>query len=110
MTCAEHDFIGKAKFHQLKFRFQKAGIRYAPSKATTADGVATSGLEMSQNAMRTAWSITEVDSRLHTLMQAIHATAYQTAVDYGMPGNYVAGANIAAFVKVADTMMEQGLV
>lgn len=95
---------------QAAHLFQKAGIRYAPSKAANAGGVATSGLEMSQNAMRTVWSFTEVDSRLRTLMQAIHASADQAAAEYGMPGNYVAGANIAAFVKVADAMVEQGLV
>ncbi len=95
---------------QAAHLFQKAGIRYAPSKAANAGGVATSGLEMSQNSMRVSWSFAEVDSRLQSIMQAIHEAAYQAAADYGMPGNYVVGANIAAFVKVADAIVEQGLV
>ncbi|MEZ4864011.1 MAG: NADP-specific glutamate dehydrogenase [Caldilineaceae bacterium] len=88
----------------------KAGILYAPSKAANAGGVATSGLEMSQNSMRTTWSFAQVDSRLQEIMQAIHEAAYRTSVDYGDRGNYVMGANIAGFCKVADAMLEQGLV
>lgn len=95
---------------QAAHLFIRNGILYAPSKAANAGGVATSSLEMSQNSMRTAWSFAEVDSRLQRIMQAIHSSAYAAATDYGMPGNYVAGANIAAFVKVADAMVEQGLV
>lgn len=95
---------------QAAHLFIRKGILYAPSKAANAGGVATSGLEMSQNSMRTTWSFAEVDSRLQHIMQAIHTAAYEAAADYGMPGNYVAGANIAAFIKVAEAMLEQGLV
>jgi len=90
--------------------FQKAGIYYAPSKAANAGGVATSGLEMSQNAIRTTWPFSEVDERLQNIIKAIHTAAYEASLEYDMPGNYVAGANIAGFVKVADAMLEQGLV
>ncbi len=90
--------------------FVKQGILYAPGKAANAGGVATSGLEMSQNSMRVSWTFAEVDERLHYLMQSIHEAAYKASVDYGMPGNYVMGANIAGFVRVADAMMEQGFV
>lgn len=90
--------------------FIRKGILYAPGKAANAGGVATSGLEMSQNSLRTSWSFAEVDRRLQAIMHAIHNAAYQAAADYGLPGNYVAGANIAGFVKVADAMLEQGLV
>lgn len=90
--------------------FLQQGILYAPGKAANAGGVATSGLEMSQNSMRTTWSFAEVDSRLQAIMQEIHSAAYEAAAEYGMPGNYVVGANIAGFVKVADAMVEQGLV
>ncbi len=90
--------------------FQKRKILFAPGKAANAGGVATSGLEMSQNSMRTSWSFAEVDEQLRQIMQAIHAAAHEAAADYGMAGDYVAGANIAGFVKVADAMLEQGLV
>jgi len=89
--------------------FQKAGVLYAPGKASNAGGVATSGLEMSQNSMRLAWSREEVDNKLHGIMVAIH----EQCVKYGKEGsriNYVNGANIAGFVKVADAMIDQGLV
>ena len=89
--------------------FQKAKILYAPGKAANAGGVATSGLEMSQNSMRLSWTREEVDRRLHDIMIAIH----QQCVKYGKEGkyvNYVKGANIAGFVKVADAMIDQGLV
>jgi glutamate dehydrogenase (NADP+) len=87
-----------------------AGILYGPGKAANAGGVATSGLEMSQNAMRLAWPRQEVDRRLHEIMIAIHRTCRDTAEDYGHSGNYVMGANIAGFVKVAGAMMDQGVV
>ena len=90
--------------------FQTAAILYGPGKAANAGGVATSGLEMSQNSMRLAWTREEVDQRLDAIMTAIHRNCFETAKDYGMPGNYVAGANIAGFVKVADAMLDQGLV
>ena len=90
--------------------FQQAGILYGPGKAANAGGVATSGLEMTQNAMRLAWSREEVDQRLHRIMVDIHHLCRQTAEDYGHPGNYVMGANIAGFVRVADAMLDHGLV
>jgi glutamate dehydrogenase (NADP+) len=82
---------------------------FGPGKAANAGGVATSGLEMSQNSMRLAWSREEVDKRLEGIMQAIHANARAAATEYGQPDNYVMGANIAGFVKVADAMIDQGL-
>ncbi len=90
--------------------FLDAGILYGPAKAANAGGVATSGLEMSQNSMRLSWTREEVDDRLHKIMIAIHRNCYDTAEKYGTPGNLVNGANIAGFLKVADAMMDQGLV
>ncbi len=90
--------------------FTGAGILYAPGKASNAGGVATSGLEMSQNSMRLPWAAEEVDKRLHDIMKNIHQTCVDTAAKYGTPGNYVNGANIAGFLKVADSMLDQGLV
>lgn len=90
--------------------FMDAKILYGPGKAANAGGVATSGLEMSQNSMRIAWSREEVDQRLHGIMKNIHKACYETADRFGSPGNYVNGANIAGFLKVADAMMDQGLV
>jgi glutamate dehydrogenase (NADP+) len=90
--------------------FIKAGILYGPGKAANAGGVATSGLEMSQNAMRLAWTREEVDQRLQHIMVCIHDHCQQTAEEYEQPGNYAAGANIAGFVKVADAMLDQGIV
>jgi glutamate dehydrogenase (NADP+) len=90
--------------------FQDAGILYSPGKASNAGGVATSGLEMSQNSMRLPWPKAEVDQRLHEIMKNIHKACVETAAKYGTPGNYVNGANIAGFLKVADAMMDQGLV
>jgi glutamate dehydrogenase (NADP+) len=88
----------------------EAGILYGPGKAANAGGVATSGLEMSQNAMRISWPRKEVDRRLHEIMVAIHENCYQTAEEYGHAGNYVIGANIAGFSKVANAMIDQGIV
>jgi glutamate dehydrogenase (NADP+) len=85
-------------------------ILYGPGKAANAGGVATSGLEMAQNAMHINWSREEVEGRLHEIMVLIHRNACETAAEYGVPGNYVVGANIAGFVKVADAMLDQGLV
>ena len=90
--------------------FTDAKILYSPGKASNAGGVATSGLEMSQNSMRLPWSREEVDKRLHEIMIRIHNTCVTTAEKYGTPGNYVNGANIAGFLKVADAMLDQGLV
>jgi len=91
-------------------RFLDAKILYAPGKASNAGGVATSGLEMSQNSMRLCWTREEVDQRLHGIMKAIHRNCRETAEAFGTPGNYVNGANIAGFLKVADAMIDQGLV
>jgi len=85
-------------------------ILYGPGKAANAGGVSVSGLEMTQNSMRLAWSREEVDARLKTIMASIHRTALNAAEQYGTPGNYVNGANIAGFVKVVDSMLDQGLV
>mgnify|MGYP000508905182 CR=1 FL=1 len=90
--------------------FQAAKILFAPSKAANAGGVATSGLEMSQNSLRLSWTREEVDGKLHGIMKAIHKTCVDTAEEYGTPGNYVNGANIGGFIKVADTMLDQGVV
>jgi glutamate dehydrogenase (NADP+) len=89
---------------------KEAKILYAPGKASNAGGVATSGLEMSQNSMRLPWPREEVDKRLHEIMFRIHNTCMETAERFGSPGNYVSGANIAGFLKVADAMIDQGLV
>jgi glutamate dehydrogenase (NADP+) len=89
--------------------FLDAKILFAPGKAANAGGVATSGLEMSQNSMRIAWSREEVDNRLHQIMKSIHRTCVEAAETYGTPGNYVNGANIGGFLKVARAMMEQGI-
>jgi glutamate dehydrogenase (NADP+) len=91
-------------------QFLKAKILYGPGKAANAGGVATSGLEMSQNSQRLSWTREEVDARLKGIMQAIHAAAFKTAKEFGEPTNYVMGANIAGFVKVADSMIDQGVV
>jgi glutamate dehydrogenase (NADP+) len=91
-------------------QFVDAGILYAPGKASNAGGVACSGLEMAQNSMRYSWTRQEVDSRLQLIMKSIHTACVETAARFGTPGNYVNGANIAGFLKVADSMMDQGLV
>jgi glutamate dehydrogenase (NADP+) len=90
--------------------YQNAKILYGPGKAANAGGVAVSGLEMSQNSLRLSWTREEVDERLHNIMKSIHTNALQTAERYGFPGDYVAGANIAGFLKVADSMLDQGVV
>jgi glutamate dehydrogenase (NADP+) len=90
--------------------FVEKKILYGPGKAANAGGVATSGLEMAQNAMMMNWTREEVDSRLQGIMKAIHANSYAAAQEYGDKGNYVLGANIAGFVKVADAMLDQGVV
>jgi len=90
--------------------FIDAKVLYGPAKASNAGGVATSGLEMTQDSMRLSWSREEVDARLHKIMIAVHENCYETAKKYGTPGNLVNGANIAGFLKVADAMLDQGLV
>jgi glutamate dehydrogenase (NADP+) len=91
-------------------KFLESKILYGPGKAANAGGVATSGLEMSQNSLRLSWTREEVDQRLHGIMKAIHKAAYETSKEFGDPGNYVMGANIAGFIKVADSMLDQGVV
>jgi glutamate dehydrogenase (NADP+) len=91
-------------------RFVDAGILFGPGKAANAGGVAVSGLEMAQNSMRYSWTREEVDNRLQLIMSHIHEACVQTAERFGTPGNYVNGANIAGFLKVADAMMDQGVV
>jgi glutamate dehydrogenase (NADP+) len=90
--------------------FLEKKILFGPGKAANAGGVATSGLEMSQNSMRLPWPREEVDSRLRHIMSMIFKNAWDTAEEYGQPGNLVVGANIAGFVKVADAMLDQGVV
>jgi glutamate dehydrogenase (NADP+) len=90
--------------------FLDAKVLYGPAKAANAGGVATSGLEMSQNSARISWTREEVDDKLHKIMVSIHRNCYETAEKYGTPGNLVNGANIAGFMKVADAMLDQGLV
>ncbi len=90
--------------------FLANGLLYGPGKAANAGGVAVSGLEMAQNAQHTNWTREEVDRRLQEIMMAIHTQAAEAAADYGKPGNYVMGANIAGFVKVADAMLDQGVI
>ena len=87
-----------------------AGLLYSPGKASNAGGVATSALEMSQNSERLSWSFEEVDSKLKTIMVNIFHNLDNAAKEYGMEGNYVAGANIAGFLKVANAMTAQGIV
>jgi glutamate dehydrogenase (NADP+) len=90
--------------------FQKNGVLFAPGKASNAGGVATSGLEMSQNSMRLSWSREEVDTKLKGIMKSIHDNAYAASKEFGKEGDYVAGANIAGFLKVAKTMIAHGVV
>jgi glutamate dehydrogenase (NADP+) len=90
--------------------FLSSGVSYAPGKASNAGGVAVSGLEMAQNSMRLIWPRKEVDQRLRTIMKSIHRHCLDAAEEYGKPGNYLVGANIAGFVKVVNAMLDQGLV
>ena len=90
--------------------FLQEKLLYGPGKAANAGGVSVSGLEMTQNSMRLVWTREEVDNRLKMIMKSIHQTALEAAEQYGTPGNYMNGANIAGFVKVVDAMLDQGLV
>ena len=90
--------------------FIEAGIAYGPGKAANAGGVATSALEMQQNACRDSWTFEYTEDRLRQIMRNIHQTCYDTAEEYGAPGNYVTGANIAGFIKVAKAMVAFGVV
>ena len=89
---------------------QGAGLLYSPGKASNAGGVATSGLEMTQNSMRLSWSFEEVDEKLHGIMQKIYKACYDASVECGKPGDLMVGANVAGFLKVAEAMMAQGIV
>ncbi|HVL20228.1 MAG TPA: glutamate dehydrogenase, partial [Amaricoccus sp.] len=90
--------------------FRDAGVRFAPGKAANAGGVATSALEMQQNASRDRWTFQQTEARLATIMRTIHDSCYATADEYGAPGDYVIGANIAGFVRVAEPMRAFGVV
>lgn len=90
--------------------FEQAGILYSPGKASNAGGVAVSGLEMTQNSMRVYWTREEVETYLQRIMGSIHTACLNYAQEFSRPGDYVAGANIAGFLKVADSMIDQGLV
>ena len=90
--------------------FIDSGVMFGPAKAANAGGVATSALEMSQNSMRLSWSFEEVDAKLKQIMTNIYKHSSAAAAEYGYPDNLVIGANIAGFIKVADTMMAQGVI
>jgi glutamate dehydrogenase (NADP+) len=90
--------------------FQGADVLFAPGKAANAGGVATSALEMQQNASRDSWTFEQTEERLATIMRNIHDTCAATAEEYGAPGNYVLGANIAGFVRVAEAMQMLGVI
>jgi glutamate dehydrogenase (NADP+) len=90
--------------------FRDAGVRFAPGKAANAGGVATSALEMQQNASRDSWTFEHTDARLAQIMASVHERCAQTADEYGLPDNYVAGANIAGFTRVADAMLALGVI
>jgi len=92
----------------IDFMLSKKDFLFGPAKAANAGGVATSGLEMAQNASMTSWSFAEVDEKLHNIMRNIYNTAYETSEEFGCKGNLVVGANIAGFRKVADAMIDQG--
>ena len=90
--------------------FQDNNVLYGPGKAANAGGVATSGLEMSQNSLKLSWTREEVDARLLIIMKSIHKACVETSEAYGRKGDYVAGANIAGFTKVANAMLAYGIV
>jgi glutamate dehydrogenase (NADP+) len=90
--------------------FHNAGILYGPGKAANAGGVATSALEMQQNAQRDVWTFEETDIKLQEIMKNVHETCWQAAEEFGSPRNLVRGANIAGFIKVARAMLAQGVV
>ena len=89
--------------------FMADGVLFGPAKAANAGGVATSGLEMSQNSMRMSWTFEEVDAKLDNIMVNIYKNAYAASVEYGDAGNLVMGANIAGFLKVAESMLAYGI-
>ena len=89
---------------------QSSGLLYSPGKASNAGGVATSGLEVTQNSIRMSWSFEEVDEKLHGIMKNIFKACYDASVECGKPGDLMVGANVAGFLKVAEAMMAQGIV
>jgi glutamate dehydrogenase (NADP+) len=89
---------------------QEANLMYSPGKASNAGGVATSGLEMSQNSIRMSWTFDEVDEKLEKIMKNIFQACYDASVECGRPGDMMLGANVAGFLKVANAMMAQGIV
>ncbi len=110
-VCVTEGSNMSSTLEAVEFFMEHTGtIMFSPGKASNAGGVATSGLEMSQNSMRLAWTREEVDARLQQIMVNIHKSCVSAADRFGTPGNYVNGANIAGFLKVADAMIEQGLV
>jgi glutamate dehydrogenase (NADP+) len=90
--------------------FQTAGVLFGPAKAANAGGVATSALEMQQNASRDSWTFEETEARLAAIMRRIHDSCAQTAEEYGAPDDYVLGANITGFVRVAEAMQALGII
>jgi glutamate dehydrogenase (NADP+) len=90
--------------------FLEAKVLFGPGKAANAGGVATSALEMQQNASRDSWGFEATEARLSTIMHSIHDRCAQTAEEYGSPGNYVVGANIAGFIRVAEAMRAMGVI
>jgi glutamate dehydrogenase (NADP+) len=90
--------------------FREHGVAFAPGKAANAGGVATSALEMQQNASRDSWSFEHTEERLATIMRSLHDNCFETAEEYGAPGDYVIGANIAGFLRVAQAMVALGLI
>ena len=90
--------------------FMDKRILYVPGKASNAGGVAVSGLEMAQNNMRLSWTAEEIDNRLKMIMKRIHQTCLDAAEEYGAPGNYLVGANIAGFLQVVNAMLDQGVI
>ena len=89
--------------------FSEAGVAFGPAKAVNAGGVAVSALEMQQNAGREAWSFEQVEEQLKEIMQDIHTTCYKVAEEYGTPGNYLDGANVAGFLNVSHAMLAEGV-
>jgi glutamate dehydrogenase (NADP+) len=90
--------------------FQEAGVLFGPGKAANAGGVATSALEMQQNASRDSWSFEYTEARLAEIMRGVHERCASAADEYGSPGNYVVGANISSFIQVADAMLALGVI
>src|SRR5271169_1318532 len=111
ILCRRSSTSSRVQVRRMLFcDISRPEVATPPALAANAGGVATSGLEMSQNSVRLTWTREEVDDRLHKIMIAIHKNCYETAEMYGTPGNLVNGANIGGFLKVANAMLDQGLV